>query len=105
MRVGVCSHERGSAESSDIPEAPLVEMREIDHHPEPVAGAHQATPCFSQTRTRIRCAWKGKGHAVPKEAGTAPDRADRSQAGSIEHLQCLELRIYRLRPFKMQDCS
>src|SRR5260370_29710665 len=103
MHVGVCSHERSSAESSDIPEAPLVEMREIDHHPEPVAGAYQATSCFSQARTCIRCAWKGKGHAVRKEVGTAPDRTDRSQAGPVEHLQCLELGIDRLRPFKMKD--
>ena len=76
MRVGMGGDERRIRDLRDVPEALLVQMREVDHDLALVAGADQLTPEIGQARAGIRTGRdSGRGRRVRRcSSGSRPAR-------------------------------
>ena len=95
--------ERRIRDLGHIPEALLVEMREIDHDLAPVAGADQVTPEIGQPGTGVRTGRVAEGDAVAEDVRAAPDRPNRSKSATIQHIEHEKVRVDTFRAFDVQD--
>jgi hypothetical protein len=96
-------HERRRAQLGDVPEAALVQVREIDEDPHAVARPHELAARGRQARTGVRRAGEPERYTLGEGVGTAPDEAEGAQARTIEHLEGVELGIDRVRALEVED--
>ena len=76
-----------SSSLGDVPEARLVEVAEVDGDPELGAAAHEPDARRRQARPGVGRARVGERHAVGERVRAAPDRAERAQAGGVQHVE------------------
>ena len=100
--VGMRGDQRRVAQLGDVPEAALVEMRQVDQDFQPVAGADQLLAEIGQAGPDVGRRRTAERHAVPEHVRPAPHRAERAQPGLMQHVERLELRVDRLGAFDMQ---
>ncbi len=103
VHVRMGRDERRVGEPGDVPEALLVQMREVDHHAEPVAGLDEGAAVIGQARPGVGARRIAERDAVAEHVRAAPDRADRAQARLVEHVEQAQVRIDRLGALDMHD--
>ena len=77
--VGMRGDKGRVAQFGHVPEAALIEMREVDQDFQPVAGADQFLAEIGQARPGVGRRRTAERHAVPERVGPAPHRTERAQ--------------------------
>ena len=101
--VGVGGDERLVRQRGDVAEAGGVEVREVEEDAEAVAGAHQLLAGGGQARALVGVAGEAEGDADAEGVRPRPHRAERAQAGGVEHLEPAEVGADRLGPLDVED--
>lgn len=94
--------QRGAGARGRVPEAPFVDVGEIHHDPEFIAGPHQFPPGVAQPRARVGGVGKPEGDARGKRVGPTPDDSQGTQPGLVKDLQGIQLGIDGLGPLKVK---
>ena len=87
--------QRALGDRGHVPEAALVQMREVDEDAQLLARAHERAPGVGQAALG--------GHAVGKRVRPAPRRADRPQPERVQRRQQLEAGVDRLGALDVHD--
>ena len=91
------------ADSGDVPEPALVEVRQIDQNPQPVASADQLLAEVRKTGSRVGRRGTAERHAMPERIRPAPNGAERAKSRLIQYVQELEIRVDCFRAFDMKN--
>jgi hypothetical protein len=83
----------------------LVQVREVDQDPEPVALGHETAAGPRQSVADVGRGGKVEGHALCERVRPAPDEADGAQPALVELREVPEVRLDRLGPLEMADRS
>ena len=75
-RIGMGRDERRIGEACHLPKTFLVQVREVEHDLEAVAGAHQLEAAVGEAGACVRRRGIAERHAVAEDVGAAPDGAD-----------------------------
>ena len=102
VRIRMRGDQRRVREPGDVPEALLVEVREVEHDSQAVAGLHQGPPGIGEPGPRVGTGGKAEGNAVPEDRRPAPDRSERAQAALVQDIQHVVIRVDRLRPLEVE---
>ncbi len=81
------------SEGSDIPEAAFIDVRDVHDDAQSVARPHQLFAEVRQPGAGVRRVREQVWNSFTEIVGSTPDRAQRTQSGGIEKLQCVEPRI------------
>ena len=103
MRIGMRSDEGRIADGGNIPESALVEVRQVDQNPQPVAGRDQLLAEVRQAGSRVGRRGTTEWHAMPERIRPAPDRAERAKSRLIQDVQEFEFRVDCFRAFDMKN--
>jgi hypothetical protein len=101
--VGVGRHQRHVGERGHVPEASLVEVREVHQDAEAVALAHQVPARARETGAGVGRGPKAEGDAVSVGVRAAPHEAERTQPHPVEILERARVGAEVLRPLEVQD--
>ena len=93
-----CVGERG-----DVPEATFVDVRHIHHDAQSITGAHQLFTEVRQAGSSVGRVREQIRHPFAEIVGAAPHRPERTEAGLIEDLQRVKVRVDGLSAFEMDD--
>ena len=74
MRVRMGCDQRSVGESRHVPETLFVQVRQVEHDPEAVAGLHQLDTPLGEAGAGIGRGRIAERHAVAEDVGAAPDR-------------------------------
>jgi hypothetical protein len=86
-----------------IPEAALVQVREVEQDARPVALADQLLPRVREAGTCVRRRREPEGDTVSVGVGSAPHEAERTEAHLVEVLQSAWVRAEVLGAFEVED--
>ena len=100
--VGVRRDQRRIRDLGNVPKAALIEVRQIDQNPQPVAGADQRLAEIGQTGAGIGRGRTAERHAVAEHIRPAPHRPKRAQPRCVQHVKQFEIRIDCFGAFDMQ---
>jgi hypothetical protein len=103
MGVGMGGDQRRVREAGNIVEALFIEVRQIDHDPELVAGPDQVLAGIGQPWSGVRIAGKAERDAVAEYGRTAPDRAERAQTHGVEGVERVEVGSDGFRTLHVHD--
>src|SRR5437868_14303854 len=103
MRIRVAGDQGRLRQFRDVPEASLVEMREVDQDPEAVALGYEAAVGRRQPLADVGRRGEAEGDALCECVRPAPDKADRAQPALVALREVPELRLDRLGPLEGQD--
>ena len=76
-------HDRPVREPRHVAEARLVQVRDVDHHAELVAGADELAARRREAGTRVRRPREAERHAVAERVRAAPDDPERAQSALV----------------------
>src|SRR5438270_13896291 len=103
MGIGVSCYEWCLAESGDVPETLFVDVRNVHHNPELVAGSNQRLTTIGEAGSGIGRVGKQVRHAFTEVIRSTPYWTERPQTSRVEDLQRVEVRIDRFRPLEVND--
>ncbi len=100
--VGMAGDERCRRELGHVPEAPLVQVRQIDHDAQRVAATDERLAGFREPRADVGRAGIPEGHPMRESVRAAPDGTDRAQARGMKDLERIEARVDGLGPLDVE---
>src|SRR6266581_4139406 len=101
----MCRHQWCIRQLGHIPKTLLIQMGEVEHNAQAIAGAHQLLSGIGQPRPGIRRMRKFKRYAVSESIRSTPDYTERAQSCLVENLKCVQSRINSLCSLEVQDSS
>src|SRR4051794_40403073 len=105
VSVGMARHERRIRDPGYVPEAPLVEMREVNQNTEPVTLSDELSSRTGQARAGIGRSRKPEGDAMRVSVGAAPHEAERAESRLIERFKRSGVRAKVLGSLEVQHRS
>src|SRR5258706_7420433 len=105
MCVGMCCHQRRIRRTSYIPESLFVEMREVEHDAQAIAGTHQFFACIGQTGSGIGRMRVSERHTLREGIGATPYNTQGAQASLVEDFECIKAGIDSFGSLKMENCG
>ena len=105
MGARVRDDERRVGERGHVPEAALVQVGEVEHDPEPVAGPDELPARRGEPRARVGRGGDAERDALAERVRAAPDEPERAKTALVERLEPAEVRVERLGALEMEDRS
>ena len=103
VHAAVREHDRPVGEPRHVAEARLVQVRDVDHHAQLVAGADELAARWREAGTRVRRPREAERDAVAERVRAAPDDPERAQPALVPRVEVPESGLDRLRALEMQD--
>ncbi len=103
IRVRVGRDERRLGELGDVPEAGLVQMREVDEDPEQVAGVDEVAARVGQPGAGVGRGGEAERDALGEGIRSRPDDAERAEAAAVPVVEIGEIGRDRLRALEVDD--
>ncbi|MGC3974953.1 MAG: hypothetical protein QM771_11290 [Nitrospira sp.] len=86
----------------DVAKTLLVEMRQVDHDLQLIAGLDQRLAGIGEARPGVGRGGEAERHAIAEGVGPAPDDAQRTQPGGMKHVEHGKPGIDRLDALDME---
>ena len=102
MGVRMRRDERRVGELRHVPEAGLVEVRQVDQDAARVAVGDERAPGIGQPRPGVGRRREAERNAAGKGVRPAPDEPERTQAGLVEDVEEVEIGVDRVRALDVQ---
>lgn len=96
-------HQRRLGMACHVPEAGFVKVRKVDHDIQRIATPDEGKPVIGQAIADIWRRREPKRHPFAEDRRAAPDRADRAQAGRMQHIEHVQVGVDRFGAFNMKD--
>src|SRR5258706_5241104 len=105
MCIGMCRHQSCIRQTSHIPETLFVEVREVEHDAQAIAGTHQFFACIGQTGSGIGRMRVSERHTLRENIGATPYNTQGAQSSLVEDFECIKAGIDSFGSFAMENCG